>query len=114
MNNLYLIPANSKKSQLIFSVFNVFNLVLFGIGIATTVVLLITVTKSDSIAVMVLKVLPAIITGIMVLPIPNYHNVMGFFKSMINYLSNTKQYYWKGWCVKDVYGRDYESRFNNK
>jgi hypothetical protein len=25
---------------------------------------------------------------------------------------SNKQYYWKGWCVKDVYGRDYEGRFN--
>lgn len=112
MNNLYLIPANSKKSQLIFSVFTVSDLILFGIGIVTTVILLITVTKSDGIFIMFLKVLPALITGILVLPIPNYHNVLGFFKSMINYLSSNKQYYWKGWCVKDVYGRDYEGRFN--
>ena len=112
MNNLYLIPANSKKSQLWFSIFRPFDAALFGVGIVTTIILLITVTKSDSIFLMFLKVLPALLTGIMVLPIPNYHNVMGFFKSMINYLSSNKQYYWKGWCVKDVYGRDYEGRFN--
>ena len=112
MNNVYLIPANSKKSQLIFSIFTVFDLVLFGIGIATTSILLLVINNSDSLVVMILKILPALLTGIMVLPIPNYHNVLGFFRSMINYLSNTKQYYWKGWCVKDVYGRDYESRFS--
>ena len=110
MNNLYMIPANSKKSQLIFSLFTVTDLILFGCGIIVTVVLLI-IVQTDSIVTMILKILPAMLTGILVLPIPNYHNVLGFFTSMINYLSNTKQYYWKGWCVKDVYGRDYESRF---
>ena len=110
MNQTYLIPANSKRSQLIFSMFTVFDLVFFGIGILTTVILLLTI-HVDSIVVMAFKLLPAVSFGILVMPIPNYHNVMGFFKSMINYLSSTKQYYWKGWCVKDVYGRDYENRF---
>ncbi len=110
MNRTYLIPANSKKSQLIFSMFTWGDIIFFGIGILVTTILLLTI-HSDSIAIMVLKLLPALVTGVLVMPIPNYHNVMGFFKSMINYLSNTKQYYWKGWCVKDVYGRDYESRF---
>ena len=55
MNNLYLIPANSKKSQLIFSIFTVSDLILFGVGLAVTVILLITVTKSDGILIMILK-----------------------------------------------------------
>ena len=111
MNNLYMIPANSKKSQLIFSIFTVADLILFGTGILLTIILLI-VVQVDSIYTMILKILPAVVTGILVMPIPNYHNVLGFFKSMFSFLSSNKQYYWKGWCVKDVYGRDYESRFN--
>ena len=110
MNQTYLIPANSKRSQLIFSMFTWFDIGFFAVGIVTTVILLLTI-HIDSALIMVLKLLPAVPFGILVMPIPNYHNVMGFFKSMINYLSSTKQYYWKGWCVKDVYGRDYESRF---
>lgn len=107
MNN-YLIPANSKKSQLIFSIFTWQDLILFGIGLATTLIL-IAVIRTDNIFTMALLVAPAVVTGLMVLPIPNYHNVRGFFKSMLDYLGSNKQYYWKGWCVKDVYGRDYES-----
>ncbi len=110
-NNLYLIPANSKKSQLIFSVFTVGDLILFGSGILITTVMLL-VIQTEGLLFMAIKLFPALFTGVLVMPIPNYHNVLGFFRSMINYLSNTKQYYWKGWCVKDVYGRDYESRFN--
>ena len=109
MNNQFLIPANSKKSQLIFSIFTWFDLIFFAIGLTTTIFLMVLIKTSD-IIIMAFLIMPAVITGIMVLPIPNYHNVMGFFKSMISYFSSRKQYYWKGWCVKDVYGRDFEGR----
>ena len=109
MNNQYLIPANSKKSQLIFSIFTWFDLIMFAIGIATTIILMLAI-KTDNIMVMIFLMMPGVVTGILVMPIPNYHNVMGFLKSMLNYIGSRKQYYWKGWCVKDVYGRDYESR----
>ena len=108
MNN-YLIPANSKKSQLIFSIFTWQDLVLFGVGLAVSLILMATI-RTDDIFVMALLVAPAVISGALVLPIPNYHNVKGFFKSMISFFRGNKQYYWKGWCVKDVYGRDYEDR----
>ena len=109
MNNQYLIPANSKKSQLIFSIFTSFDLTMFAIGIATTIILMLLI-KTDSMAVMILLMMPGVLTGLLVMPIPNYHNVMGFLKSMLNYLGSRKQYYWKGWCVKDVYGRNFEDR----
>lgn len=109
MNNQYLIPANSKKSQLIFSIFTGFDLAMFAIGIATTIILMLAI-KTDSIAIMMLLMMPGVLTGLLVLPIPNYHNVMGFLKSMLNYFGSRKQYYWKGWCVKDVYGRNFEDR----
>ncbi len=110
MNN-YLIPANSKKSQLIFSMFTWFDLTLFSIGIATSLLLLLLV-KTNNVFGMVMLVMPALVTGALVLPIPNYHNVMGFIKSFINFINSNRRYYWKGWCVKDVYGRDYEDRKN--
>lgn len=109
MNNQYLIPANSKKSQLIFSIFTAFDLILFAIGVTTTIILMLLI-KTNNIVVMLLMMMPGVLTGVLVMPIPNYHNVMGFLKSMLNYIGNRKQYYWKGWCVKDVYGRDFENR----
>ena len=108
MNN-YLIPANSKKSMLILSIFTFADLVMFGIGISITLGMLL-IIKTTSVLGMVLILLPAIITGVLVLPIPNYHNVLGFLTSFINYITNRRQYFWKGWCVKDVYGRDFEER----
>lgn|SRR5574344_1014298 len=108
MNN-YLIPANSKKSMLILSIFTVSDIILFGTGITITLGMLL-IIKSTTLIGMILILLPAITTGIMVMPLPNYHNVRGFLKSFIYYISNRKQYYWKGWCVKDVYGRDFKNR----
>ena len=105
MNNQYLIPANSKKSQLIFSIFTVFDLVLFAIGIATTIILLI-VVKSDSMVVMVLNILPAIVTGVLVLPIPNYHNMLVVVSELIGFFMNQRNFLWKGWCVRVGYKND--------
>ena len=108
MNN-YLIPANSKKSKLILGIFTGFDLILFGTGLFITVILLL-IIKTDSFYTMVAMVMPALITGLLVLPIPNYHNVLGFMNSFFSYLGSRKQYYWKGWCVKSVYGRDFEEQ----
>ena len=107
--NHYLIPANSKKSQLILGIFTMQDLILFGTGVLITGVLLL-VLQTDDFTSQILKLLPALITGILVLPIPNYHNVLGFTNSLLTYINSRKQYYWKGWCVKDVYGRDFETK----
>ena len=105
----YLIPANSKKSMLILSVFTYTDLILFGSGIFITGLMLLLI-RSNSFFTMVLLIMPALVTGLLVLPIPNYHNVLGFLSSFIKYLTSRRRYYWKGWCVKSVYGRDFEER----
>ena len=107
--NRYLIPANSKKSRLILGIFTGADLTLFGIGVFITVVLLI-IIRTDNIYAMAAMIMPALLTGLLVLPVPNYHNVLGFLGSFFTYLGSRKQYYWKGWCVKSVYGRDFEEK----
>ena len=96
MNN-YLIPANSKKSQLILGFFTMVDLILFGSGVLVTLVLLLTI-QSANIGIMILILSPALITGFLVMPVPNYHNVLQFIVNVYTYLSNRKRYYWKGWC----------------
>ena len=96
MNN-YLIPANSKKSQLILGFFNAVDLILFGSGVGITLILLLTIQSTD-VVVMMLILAPALITGFLVMPVPNYHNVLQFIVNVYTYLSNRKRYYWKGWC----------------
>lgn len=98
--NEYLIPANSKKSQLILSVFNTVDLIIFGSGVAVTIIMLL-IIKSSNIWVMLGIVSPALITGLLVMPIPNYHNVRTFIKNIYDFYTGRRQYLWKGWCVKD-------------
>ncbi len=98
MNNMYLIPANSKKSLLIFSVFRLFDLILFGSGAILTLIFLF-VFSGDSILELVIKLSPVGITGLLVMPIPYYHNVLVFLTEVFNFFKNRRIYLWKGWCA---------------
>ena len=99
MNN-YLIPANSKKSQLILGFFRGIDLILFGAGVGITLILLLTI-QSANMGVMMLILAPALITGFLVMPVPNYHNVLQFIVNLYTHFSERRRYYWKGWCYQD-------------
>ena len=98
MNN-YLIPANSKKSQLILGFFTPLDLILFSSGVGLTILLLM-IIKTASMVEMLLILLPALVTGLLVTPVPYYHNVLQFILNVVNYIVNPKRYYWRGWCVR--------------
>ena len=97
MNN-YIIPANSKKSQLILGFFTPVDLILFGSGCGITLLLLILVNQATAVE-MVLILLPALITGFLVLPVPNYYNMRTLIGSAIEFYTNQRKFKWKGWCV---------------
>ncbi len=99
MNN-YIIPANSKKSQLILGYFTMTDIILFGSGCGLTILLLL-IVQNASLTQMIIILLPALITGLLVMPVMYYHNVLQFIINVINYLFNPRRYYWRGWCVKD-------------
>lgn len=96
MNN-YLIPANSKKSQLILGFFTPTDLILFGSGCGLTILLLI-IIQSARIEIMILILAPALITGFLVLPVPYYHNVLQFIINVYSFYNEPRKYIWKGWC----------------
>lgn len=96
MNN-YLIPANSKKSQLILGFFTPTDLILFGSGCGLTILLLI-IIQSARIEIMLLILAPALITGFLVLPVPYYHNVLQFIINVYSFYNEPRKYIWKGWC----------------
>lgn len=96
----YLIPANSKKSQLILGFFTPFDLIVFGIGSVITVVLLMVIHSSE-LGTMILILLPLLISTLLVMPVVYYHNVMQLLINIISYLFNTRRYYWKGWCLNE-------------
>lgn len=102
MNTNYLIPANSKKSLLIFSMFNWFDLILFGIGLTVTIILLMVLSPA-SVWLAILDLAPALITGFLVMPIPNYHNTLTLIKDLYTFFTTRQKFIWKGWCVADEF-----------
>ncbi len=96
----YLIPANSKKSLLIFGLFTEFDLILFGTGVGATILLLLLISPSTLLGA-VIDLAPGLITGFLVLPIPNYHNSLTLIKEVYTFYTRRQRFVWKGWCVKD-------------
>lgn len=96
--NSFLIPANAKKSMLILGLFTKFDLILFGVGIGTTLFLLM-VLPLEEFVFAVIALCPALITGFLVLPVPNYYNMRTLIGSVIEFYTNQRRFKWKGWCV---------------
>ncbi len=100
MNNQYLIPANSKRSQLIFNFFRPVDLIVFATGAFISLMLLL-IIPSQTLKMTVVKLLPLMISLFLVAPIPNYQNVMVFLRELILFYMNRRIYLWKGWCILD-------------
>jgi len=107
MNTNYLIPANSKKSQLILSIFRPIDLAVVLTGIVISVVLLL-LNDNNSLPFLILLATPALIGVFLVLPIPNYHNVMTMIGNVNRFYTNRRRYLWRGWCA--CYGDSTESK----
>jgi len=105
MNGNYLIPANSKKSMKIFGVFHTFDLILFGCGVAATM-LMVMVLPIAELSVAIIAIMPAAVTGFLVFPVPNYHNVLTVIISTWNFFTTRQKFVWKGWCVTSEYKED--------
>ena len=101
MNDNYLIPANTKSGQLILGIFKPFDLILLGTGILISLVLLTSLTM-DYTWQIILVVTPGLLCAFLVIPIPNYHNILTIIVECYNFFTGRRRYIWKGWCVKDV------------
>lgn len=100
MQNNYLIPANTKKSQLILGFFTPTDLIIFIVGCAWSFIMLILV-KSLNLTILILIMLPALIATFLVMPVPHYHNVLQLLTNIFNFYSNRRQYFWRGWCINE-------------
>lgn len=96
----YLIPANSKKSMLIFGAFTGFDLGLLAIGGAISLVLLLLVPL-ENIWMALGAIAPGVVCGFLVFPIPNYHNMMTIILEVYRFYTNRQRFIWKGWCFTD-------------
>ena len=103
--NGYLVPANAKKGTLILSIFRPFDIILFGTGAFVSLLLLIVVDSYNSVMV-ILSCVPVAITGFLVVPIPNYHNVLCAIQSIFRFFTERRNYIWRGWCFYERFGKE--------
>ena len=108
MENQFLIPANTKKGQLIASIFRPIDLAIFLTGLMVTLILLVIFSNINAGTFLtIMAVFPALVCSGLVFPIPNYHNVLVAIQEMINFYTNNRNYKWRGWCAV------YESKRND-
>lgn len=112
--NGFLVPANAKKGTLIFNMFLPFDLILFGTGIGISLLLLAVSSNTTDTLTVVLISLPALITGVLVVPIPNYHNVRMAIMSMYKFFTGRRRYIWKGWCFYERFAQESVATENAK
>ena len=100
--NGYLIPANAKKGTLIFNIFRPIDLGIFISGVAASLLALAIVPTTNLIAVTI-AILPICICGLLIIPVPNYHNVMCALISIYKFYTKRRNYVWKGWCFYEQF-----------
>ena len=98
--NQYLIPANSKKSMLIFGLFNIMDVWIFEGGLVFSLILLLTLPVVELVWAL-LAITPGVITGLLVMPIPNYHNIRTIIILAYKFYTTRQRFIWKGWCFGD-------------
>lgn len=101
MNNNYLIPANSKKSMMILGFFTPIDLIIFGVGCTITLSLLFLFNDKVEMGSLLLILSPALVSAFLVMPVPNYHNVLQLITNIVMFVFSRKRLYWKGWCIRD-------------
>lgn len=100
MDNNFLIPANSKRSLLKFGVFNNTDLFIFLVGIGISLLLL-AALPVEEIVFAIIALTPGAICALLVLPIPNYHNVRTIIRLAYEFYTTRQQFIWKGWLFDD-------------
>lgn len=103
MEGNYLIPANSKKAQLIFNMFRVVDLIILCSGAVVSFILLLALQPSTML-ITAFILLPVLVCAFLVIPVANYHNMLCIIQNIYNfYFVDKQQYPWKGWCAKDEF-----------
>lgn len=96
--NSYLIPANTKSGALILNIFRPFDLILLSSGVGATLLMLF-ILPIETFLPTIIALSPALVCAFLVLPIPNYHNVLTVIIGAFNFFTDRRLFIWKGWCV---------------
>jgi hypothetical protein len=86
--------------MLYFGLFNKFDLLLFGSGIGISLLLL-AILPVSKLLWAIIALLPGVVTGVLVIPIPNYHNIRTIIKLAYEFYTTRQKFIWKGWCFTD-------------
>lgn len=97
--NIYIVPANSKSGKLIFNIFRPFDLILASVGLVVSLLLILIVAPKTLFGT-VMCLIPGLVCAFLVVPVPNYHNVLVVIQEAIAFFSNRRNYKWEGWSVK--------------
>lgn len=102
MDYNYLVPANSKKQGLIFGFLTPLDLIILVVGIGTSFLLfLLPFLDISSLVGGIIAITPALVAGLLVFPIPNYHNTRIFIHEAYKFFFvNRRKYVWRGWCYQ--------------
>ena len=100
-----LVPANAKRAMLIANRFRKVDVGILGVGFSITIILLMILGNSTT-SLLLVACIPMIVSVILVLPIPNYHNTLVAIQSIIRFYNERRTYIWKGWCVYDEFKDD--------
>lgn len=100
-----LVPANTKRSTLILGMFRLVpDILIAATGTVITVILLAILSNVSTIA-MILSLIPMLVSVVLVLPIPQYHNTLCAIQSILGFYQGRRKYIWRGWCVKNEFER---------
>ena len=75
----------------------------WAVGIGATLLMLVIISP-NTLLTAIIDLLPALICGFLVLPIPNYHNIRIVIQELYRFYTTRQRFIWKGWCVNDEYG----------
>lgn len=102
-NGQYLIAANSKRGQLIFNIFRPIDLGIACVGAGITLILFL-IIQPDSLLPGIITLLPLLTCAFLVMPIPNYHNVLCVLQNIYKFFFvERNELVWRGWCAKDEF-----------
>ncbi len=96
--NRYLIPANSKRSMLILSMFAPIDLIIGGVGAFISMILFFIISVETTTDILIVLT-PALISAAMIIPVPNHRNVWQLTANILYYFTNQRKYRWRGWCM---------------
>ena len=93
----YLIPANTKRGQLIFGLFREIDLIIFLSGAVLSFILMLAIPLENTVMAL-LAVAPVLTCSFLVAPVPYYHNVMTLLIELYHFFTDRQKFIWKGWC----------------